>query len=133
MKYIVCLLSLTVSLNAYSGENYTCVITGAFQIDQNGRQVTTKLKDFVGDSISVNRNTGVMSGALINSFASGPTVVNPGSKDSSFRAVNSMINPVTTATNFNTLVIQEFVSGNNKPFIFLDDGVDIFYGKCVHQ
>jgi hypothetical protein len=133
MKYIFCLLLFIVSLNAYSGENYTCEITGAFQIDQEGKQITTKLKKFVGDSFSVNRTTGEMSGALINSFASGPTVVNPGSEDSSFQAVNSMINPVTTATNFNTLVIQEFVEGKNKPFVFLDDGVDIFYGKCVHH
>ena len=133
MKSIICLFLLTVSLNTYSGENYTCKITGAFQIDLDGKQVTTNLKDFVGDSFLVNRATGEMSGVLTNSFASGPTVVNPGSVDSSFQAVNSMINPITTATNFNTLVIQEMVSGKNKPFIFLDDGADIFFGKCAHQ
>ena len=133
MKYIVSLLLLIVSLNVHSGENYICEIKGAFQIDQDGQQVTTKLKDFIGNSFSVNRETGEMSGALINSFASGPTVVNPGSEDSSFQAVNSMINPVTSATNFNNLVIQEFASGKNKPFIYMVDGVDIFYGKCMHQ
>lgn len=133
MKLIVCLLLCVVSLNVYSGDNYTCQITGAFQIDHNGKQITTKLKNFIGNSFSVNRATGEMTGALNNSFVTGPTVIDPGSAETSYRAVNSMINPVTTATNFNTLVIQEFVSGKNKPFIFLDDGVDIFYGKCVHQ
>lgn len=132
MKHLACLVLVFGSLDAYAGGNYACEITGAFRVDQSGKQNIEALRALVGDKFSVDRATGIMTGALENSYVSGPTVVDHGSKESSYKAINSMNSPVYDGTSLNFLEIQENIVGKTKPFVYLN-GADVFYGKCVHN
>jgi len=132
MKIFTILLTAVISLNAYASDDYMCKITGAFRVNSEGKQNHDGLKSLIGENFSVNRASGLMLGALTNSFAAGPMVVDPGSEESSFRVVNSMLNPVYDGHITNSLTIHEFVDGKSKPFVFLGTEVEVYYGTCVH-
>jgi hypothetical protein len=128
MKYL-CLVLFFGVLDASAGGNYACEITGAFRVEPSGKPNAEVLSVFAGDRFTVDRATGQMSGALDNSFASGPIVVDHGSENSAYRAMNSMKSPVYDGTSFNLLVVEEYIVGKSKPFVYLDDE-GVFYGTC---
>lgn len=118
--------SLTI---VFAGENYKCTVTDTLQAEavaQPGQKAGQSPK---GKQFTVERATGVMSGAISNVFASQPTVFSFGSEESSYRVVSATGSDPTSATC--TLVIEESSKEAQKPFVFIIDGIT-YYGMCVH-
>ncbi|WP_460163469.1 hypothetical protein [Pseudomonas sp. S2_F03] len=88
---------------------------------------------FIGKQFTVERRTGVMAGALKNSYVTAPEVIDPGSTENSFKVVTTMrldqsLGPGSAVF---TLVINEYQDGPRKNFVFLE-GDDVYFGWCEH-
>lgn len=90
-------------------------------------------KTYVGKEFSVERRTGVMAGALKNSFVTKPEVIDQGSEMNSFKVVATMRRDqgAGAGSNVYLLVIREFEKGAEKPFLFIDND-EIYSGTCKH-
>lgn len=83
---------------------------------------------------TVDRNTGIMVGALKNSWGSyKPRIVDPGSTENSFKVVTIMdrTNSWGPGTSVEYLTITEFWDGPRKGFTFIDE-LGIYAGTCTH-
>ena len=74
-----------------------------------------------------------MAGALKNSYATKPQVIDSGSKDNAFKVVTTMRieQGAGVGSNIYALTINEYDKSPKKPFIFLDNDV-VFIGACEH-
>lgn len=90
-------------------------------------------KVYQGKEFSVNRRTGVMSGGLKNSYITDPEVIDPGSKENSFKAINVLRlgQGAGRGSNVYVLVIEEYQQGPNKPFTFIENE-EVYFGTCRH-
>lgn len=74
-----------------------------------------------------------MSGPLRNNYRSDPVIIDPGSKDNSFKVVSVLgPNVVGPGSAVFTLVINEHVETPKKPFVFLSSDV-AYFGACWHD
>lgn len=90
-------------------------------------------KTWIGKEFSVSRRTGAMSGPLRNNYATEPTVIDPGSKENSFKAISILRpNEIGPGSAVYTLVINEYVDGSKKPFAFMSSDV-VYFGTCWHD
>jgi hypothetical protein len=127
---ILCLFIFLLNpAKSYALEDYICTIVDAFQVDEKGKRIDHILQSSIGNSFTVNRKTGIMSGSLHNSYSNIPTVIDEGSASNSFKVFNSMNTQFTSNTY--SLTIEEFTTGVNKPFVFLRNA-DIYYGICKY-
>lgn len=88
---------------------------------------------YIGKQFSVDRQTGLMIGALKNSYVTDPQVIDHGSLDASFKVVTTMRKDqgAGAGSNIYALTINEFQDGPRKPFIFLNND-EAFMGWCEH-
>ena len=115
-------------------EDYKCTIERYSSIDGNTSDSESMyVKLYIGKEFTVERKTGLMAGALKNSYVNKPLVVDFGSSDNSYKVVNYMKleQGVGYGTNIYALTIEEFAETKNKPFLFLQNS-KVFFGKCVH-
>ena len=110
-------------------DDYKCTISGAFQVNSDGAQVTHALKSYIGGQFTVERSSGVMAGSLRNMYATKPIVIDRGSKENSFKVITTMKTDITS--NIYSLTVNEYIEGDIKPFVFLNNS-DVYYGVCVH-
>ncbi|WP_417455793.1 hypothetical protein [Kordiimonas sp.] len=111
-------------------DDYLCEIMGTGRVVASGQfEETNILKMYVGRKFSVDRKTGMMSGALKNNYHSMPRLVDRGSKDNSFKVMT--VDVFENTTNVYVLNIGEFEEGPNKPFIFYENS-SVYYGRCRH-
>lgn len=120
------LLFISPSLFAY--DDYKCIISNILNSDVSGNLIEVE-RYSVGKMFTINRKTGLTSGALTNSFLNAPLVLDRGSKDNSFKAITTMRNDITT--NVYVLVVEEYIEGNQKPFIFINN-TTVYHGLCEH-
>lgn len=84
---------------------------------------------------TVDRNTGIMVGALKNSWGSDrqPRIVDPGSTENSFKVVTIVDrnNSWGPGTSVEYLTIMEFWDGPMKGFTFITE-LGIYAGTCTH-
>jgi hypothetical protein len=74
-----------------------------------------------------------MSGPLRNNYAAEPTVIDPGSRDNSFKVVSFLRpNEVGPGSVVYTLVVNEYTDGPKKPFAFMSSDV-VHFGACWHD
>jgi hypothetical protein len=87
----------------------------------------------IGKEFTVDRNSGVMVGALKNQFVTQPVVIDRGSAENSFKVVTTLrTNQVNNnrGSNIHVLVVEEYASAPKKPFVYLWNA-DVFIGTCV--
>lgn len=129
IRLLLGIVGLLAASTCLAADDYKCTVTGAFQVDAEGQQVTQVLKSYVGSEFTVERHTGVMAGSLKNSYVTTPVVIDHGSNDNAFKVVTTMKNEITS--NAYILTVEEFIEGHSKPFVFVMNA-DIYYGRCVH-
>lgn len=88
---------------------------------------------FIGKQFTVERRTGLMAGALKNSYVTAPQVIDPGSTENSFKVVTTMQldQGLGVGSAVYALVINEYQDGPRKNFVFLEGG-DVYFGWCEH-
>lgn len=121
-----------VSVDAQEAGTYLCTIDRVDSPDNVHPKVKVKRDaNYLGKRFTVNRATGVMSGALNNAYKRLPTVIDVGSTSNSFKAVTTMLlsEGYGAGTNIHALTVMEFVSEPRKPFVYLWNS-EIFYGTC---
>jgi hypothetical protein len=96
-------------------------------------QLDFMAKTYIGKEFTVDRRTGVMTGALRNSFITRPEVIDRGSGDNSFKVVTTLRldQGAGRGSNVYVLVVNEYRRTPEKPFLFLHND-EIYFGDCTH-
>lgn len=124
------MLFATDSSTAQSDKRYRCTVESVAVPPQTSRAQADYLKkQHVGGIFVVERRTGVMSGVLDNSYGTKPRVIDHGSAETSYKVVNT-IPKERTGGNIYALVVNEYVRGETKPFVFMLND-EIYFGTCV--
>jgi hypothetical protein len=81
----------------------------------------------------VERQTGLIAGALKNAYVTNPQVIDQGSTDTSFKVVNTMRidQGAGAGSAIFALTINEYEEAARKTFIFLNND-EAFLGWCEH-
>jgi hypothetical protein len=128
-------LLLTVAATPADAQpDYRCVVERVHGVQPDSDPVLAReRKHYLGREFTVDRTTGTMIGALKNSYATRPQVIDRGSKDNSFKVVTTMRvdQGVGAGSSVYTLVVNEYVESAKKPFVFLSNDV-VYYGTCTH-
>ncbi|WP_262111457.1 hypothetical protein [Aeromonas sp. Marseille-Q5825] len=118
---------------AHAGTDYRCTVERIFDADgDNSQLIDGQRKLYIGKEFTVDRRSGVMMGALKNSYMTKPVVVDRGSKDNSFKAVTTMRRDqgVGAGSTVFALVVKEYAESPQKPFAFMSDDT-VYFGSCV--
>lgn len=118
--------------NAWASSDYLCTIERAVSAQQSESHAKyTQM--YIGKQFTVERQTGLMAGALKNSYVTAPQVISYGSTGESFKAVTTMRKDqgAGAGSNIYALTIDEYQEGPVKPFIFLENS-DAYLGQCEH-
>lgn len=88
---------------------------------------------YIGKQFTVERKTGLMAGALKNSYFTDPQVIDYGDSGNSYKVVTTMRKDqgAGAGSSIFALTIMEFKEGERKPFIYLSDA-DAYLGWCEH-
>lgn len=133
-SFVVVAAATSLPTNVHAGTDYRCTIEQSRDVDgDESTLIASQRKFYVGREFTVDRKSGIMIGALKNSYATAPVVVDVGSKGNSFKAVTTMRRDqgAGAGSTVFTLVVKEFAETPKKPFVFLDD-VTVYFGTCVH-
>ncbi|MCL4537061.1 MAG: hypothetical protein M1610_05670 [Nitrospirae bacterium] len=126
---------LLVFSTAYAGDDYKCkIIRLSLAEGDSGNIYNMYIKNYIGKEFTVERNSGLMSGALKNSYVTKPQVIDRGSKlNNSYKVVTTMKveEGAGVGSNIYALNILEYVESPNKPFVFMENEV-VYFGSCVH-
>ncbi|MEQ1579502.1 MAG: hypothetical protein ABL964_02830 [Steroidobacteraceae bacterium] len=138
MRLSFCIAATVVVLvapaTASAIEDYRCTIERVIAASGTGGPVQDLMdRTYVGKEFTVERETGLMAGALKNSFFTSPHVVDRGSTENSFKVVTTMTREQGTGAGSNVyvLVVNEFAKGERKPFIYLNNDL-AYIGDCIH-
>lgn len=119
---------------AQAGSNYRCTI-GKVSLAQGDSGPTYDLykRSYVGKVFTIDRISGLMTGALKNSYNTKPQVIDNGSDNNSYKVVTTMRQEegVGAGSNIYALTVLEYEKTLNKPFIYLDNEA-VFFGQCEH-
>ena len=90
-------------------------------------------KNYIGQKFTVDRINGIMAGSLKNSYLTKPQVIDYGSKENSYKVITTMTQSqgVGYGSNMYALNILEYIDGDKKPFVFLQNEI-VFFGTCIH-
>ena len=116
------------------GSDYKCVVQRVSSASgDSGNSYQFYVDSYVGREFSVDRTSGVMAGALKNSYVTDPQVIDFGSSENSYKVVATMRidQGAGAGSNIFALTIEEFESGPKKPFVFLMNA-NVFFGQCEH-
>ena len=123
-----------IAFNAFSASDYRCVITSrASAGDESLAVKKSQEKIYLGQEFTVERRTGLMAGILKNSYFTKPQVIDNGSKDNSFKVINSLRleEGLGSGTNIYALTINEFERTEKKGYVFLVNDT-VYLGTCKH-
>lgn len=127
-SWIAALVALIGAVNASASVDYRCKIERVVAASEGKYN-----QMYIGKQFSVDRQTGLMIGALKNSYVTDPQVIDHGSPETSFKVVTTMRKDqgAGAGSNIYALTINEFQDGPRKPFIFLNND-EAFMGWCEH-
>lgn len=125
---VVALVALTGVGSAQAFPDYRCSIERAVSASESSLSQT-----FIGKQFTVERKTGLMAGALKNSYVTEPQVIDYGSSENSYKVVTTMRKDqgAGAGSSLFALTINEYSDGVRKPFVFLSDS-DVYFGWCEH-
>lgn len=114
--------------NAWALPDYRCTIERSESVAES-----SLANLYVGKQFTVERNTGLMAGALKNSYFTDPQVIDYGSSENSYKVVTTMRKEqgAGAGSTVFALTINEYKDGARKPFIFLAN-LDVYMGWCEH-
>lgn len=123
------LLLLLGSASTVTGSefSYTCLVSNVYDLSDDGTLITSAWeKSMKGSQFSVSRLTGEIIGEVVPTFMAKSTrVVNKGTRKNSFKAVADF------GEQYQLIEIQEFMTGNIKPFVASSmGGAGIVTGTC---
>lgn len=88
---------------------------------------------YLGKEFTVDRRSGITVGAVKNNMVVAPIVLDLGDKAGAYKVVALMPREKGggASSNVYTLVVNEFESGQSKPFAYMHNAT-VYFGKCVH-
>ena len=112
--------------NAWASPDYRCTVERAASASESSLGHM-----YIGKQFTVERKTGLMAGALKNSYVTEPQVIDFGSSENSYKVVTTMRRDqgAGAGSSLFALTINEFADGVRKPFVFLSDS-DVYFGWC---
>ena len=123
-----------IAFNAFSAPDYRCVINSRASAGEESLALK-KSQDtvYLGKEFTVERRTGLMAGILKNSYFTKPQVIDSGSRDNSFKVINSLRleEGLGSGTNIYALTINEYERSDKKGFVFLVNDT-VYLGTCKH-
>ena len=117
-----------------TGRDYDCIIERVSSASgDSGNSHQFYVDNYVGRKFTVDRFSGVMAGALKNSYVTEPEVIDFGSSENSYKVIATMRvdQGAGAGSSVYALTIEEFESSTEKPFVFLMNAT-VFFGKCKH-
>ncbi|PYD04894.1 hypothetical protein DND90_13070 [Pseudomonas syringae pv. maculicola] len=127
-SWTAALVALIGAANASAAVDYRCTIERVVAASEGKSN-----QMYINKQFSVDRQTGLMIGALKNSYVTNPQVLDHGSLETSFKVVTTMRKDqgAGAGSNIYALTINEYQDGPRKPFIFLNND-EAFLGWCEH-
>jgi hypothetical protein len=124
----VALLTLAATTHAWAAEDYRCTIESTVAAKE---KLINRI--YIGKQFTVEKRTGLMAGALKNSYVTDPQVIDYGSTENSYKAVATMRKDqgAGVGSSIYALTINEYDEGDRKSFIFLQND-EAFLGWCEH-
>ncbi|WP_063912771.1 hypothetical protein [Pseudomonas sp. p21] len=124
----VAFLGLTGAVSAWALPDYRCTVQRAVSASESSLGHM-----YLGKQFTVERKTGLMAGALKNSYFTEPQVIDYGSSENSYKVVTTMRKDqgVGAGSSLFALTINEYKDETRKPFVFLSDD-DVYLGWCEH-
>jgi hypothetical protein len=125
---IAAIFALIGPANAWALSDYHCTIERSISASD-----VSLGHLYIGKQFTVERNTGLMAGALKNSYFTDPQVIDYGDSGNSYKVVTTMRKDqgAGAGSSIFALTIMEFKDGARKPFIYLSDA-DAYLGWCEH-
>lgn len=125
-------VALVAATNACASEDYRCTIERAVSAQQS-KSHSEDIQMYIGKQFTVERRSGLMAGALKNSYVTDPQVIDYGSTENSYKVVTTMRKDQGggAGSTIFALTISEYLEGAKKPFIFLEND-DAYLGQCEH-
>jgi hypothetical protein len=115
--------------------DYRCRIDRVATSDRPpNSQLDFMAKNYIGKEFNVDRRTGVMTGALRNTFITRPDVIDRGNEDNSYKVVTTLRleQGAGRGSNVYVLVVNEYKRTQEKPFVFLSNDA-AYFGMCTHM
>jgi hypothetical protein len=131
---LAALLLATCTAFAQPLRDYRCTIERLAGPDEDKKQLLEpRTKLYQGREFTVERRTGLMAGALKNSYVTRPEVIDLGSSENSYKVITTLRQDQGAGRGSNAylLVINEYKQGPRKPFVYVDND-DVYFGTCVH-
>lgn len=123
---------LACCLVANANADYRCTIEKRISASPEPPAIqAAQEKAHLGKHFSVEKKTGIVSGALKNAFLEEPQIIDDGSSGQAYRVV-STIKPGESdvyGPGIYALIIDESASAAQNPFVFLENGV-VYFGQC---
>ncbi|WP_448106952.1 hypothetical protein [Pseudomonas azerbaijanoccidentalis] len=122
------MVALAAATNAWAAEDYSCTIESTVAAKEKPIN-----RIFIGKQFTVERRTGLMAGALKNSYVTDPQLIDYGSTENSFKTVATMRKDqgAGVGSSIYALTINGYDERDRKPFIFLQND-EAFLGWCEH-
>ncbi len=128
MKRILSAVLLLAATSGAWGQDYRCLIQQVVAADPASPHLKEG-KALVGKEFSVDRHTGIMAGALKNSYVTKPQVIDSGSKLNAFKVINAVRKEPARTGSIYALNIDEYYASPRKPFVFLSNAL-VYLGEC---
>jgi len=124
---------ITISV-ATASSDYRCTIERlSLAAGDSGDVYEFQKKHYVGKQFTIERSSGLMAGALKNSYVTEPQVIDLGSKENAYKVVTTMRldQGAGAGSNIYGLTVSEHEQGDKKPFVFLANDA-VYFGNCEH-
>ena len=130
-RLLIALLLTAFNTSAIAYSDYRCSIKRIVTAQLSPNNTLKLYETLIGKTFTVERSSGIMAGALKNSYLTMPQIIDRGSKDNSFKAVTTLRREESAGagTNIYTLVINEYESSEQKSFLFSQNDM-AFFGTC---
>ncbi len=129
MRYLIFATLLAISSPALAFDDFKCLIKDAFELKDNGilDHQSEMMTTYIGKEFSVDRQTGIITGANLSNTMSGqmPSVQDNLPSENSFRATTVYTHTV------DYLEIRQFVAEKDKPFFYKGAFGVMLSGTCV--
>lgn len=125
-------IALPVASAHAAGPEYRCTITQRIASLPEAPAVRmAQEKGHIGRQFTVEKETGIMSGALMNAYVVEPVVLDEGLSGSAYRVVTAMKKDdgAGFGSNLYALIINQQAESEQKPFVFLEND-KVYLGDC---
>lgn len=130
----LCAVLVSQPVEAQVLRDYRCTIERvAVAQDSPAQSLALREKSYLNREFTVDRQSGIMAGALNNSYLTKPQIIDFGSDDNSYKIITTLRREqgAGSGSNVYVLVVNEYEMGARKSFVFLENG-NVYFGHCIH-